>query len=471
MAFKDYIPSISIQFGKKSIKSSTDLVAKQNLQHFANLSKQLTSTYINSGVPVWRNLSELAYLLDCYEDNPVVQSIINIDADASSNRKYFVEILKTGEQIPLSQYKGDEGQLYNLISQPNPLQSTKEWIKQFKVCKNVFGEGFMYANIPDGFSENWDYKDIISLNNLPPYLVTPQLTGKWLSATEKKEIVSSYLFRNFNNKEEPLYPERILHLNDVNIRFNQDFTRGKSKLLALKMPITNIQKAFESRNVLIMKRAPLGIFSSGNKDEALGSLPLREEDIETAQKELSGYGLLDGQNTHIITSQPLVYQKTGSNVKELMLFEEVESDAIAVAVAYGVPELLVKYYIKGGTFENLNASEKRLYDSKIIPESEEFDDGLNKLLKLKDFGIRLFSSYSHVNVLQNDKKQESEINYKKQEIAKDRFLSGLISYGQYAIEVEVQLEDKSLEKKYVWDLEENQLKAIGINNSKSGKDE
>lgn len=428
--------------------------------------KMPSSTYIMTGTPVWKNLSELIYLLNCYCENPIVQAVVNIKAEAFANMKFHVKDLKSKEVIPLEDYEADKGKLHDLLRQPNPLQSTFEWLRQYKVNREVFGNGYIYASIPVGWEKAFTYEDISVLNNLPPYCMSPILTGKWLDATTKEDIISGYEFSYFNGKKKLLNPNTVLHLNNVNIQFDQNFTQGQSDLLALKMPITNIEKAFESRNVLINKRGALGILSSDIKDEAMGSLPMDDKQIEQVQEAFKKYGLLDDQYSQIISPLPLKYQKMAMSVKELMLFEEIESDAIAIAVAKGVPELLVKYYVKGGTFNNLDASEKRLYDSTIIPESKDDLIGLNNFLKTKEHGIELIGSYNHLNILQENKKEEAETNKINSEIAEKAFRAGAVTYNVYLLAMGLP-EDTEYGDKRIWDLTKDQLAAINNVNSRN----
>ena len=426
-----------------------------------------SSTYISTGTPVWKNFSELIYLLNCYYDNPIVQAIINIKAEAFANMKFYVKDLKTKEIFPLEDYEADNGKLNDLLKQPSPLQSTFEWLRQFKVNREVFGNSYMYASIPVGWEKVFTYQDIAVINNLPPYCVAPVLTGNWLDATTKEEIISSYELSYFNGKKKALNPNTVLHLNNVNIKFDQNFTLGQSDLIALKMPITNIEKAYESRNVLINKRGALGILTSEMKDDVMGSLPLEEDQVAKVQDAFKKYGLMNDQYSQIISPMPLKYQKMAMSVKELMLFEEIESDAIAIAVAKGVPELLVKYYVKGGTFENLDASEKRLYDSTIIPESKDDIIGLNNFLKTKEHGIELIGSYDHIKVLQGNKKEEAETNKINAEVAEKAFRSGAIKYSTYLQAMNLP-EDNEIGEKRIWDLSQEQLSAI--NNVSSRND-
>lgn len=439
---------------KEALKANSSLV-----NQIANYS----STYIPKGRAVWTNLSEALFLLECYEKNFIVQAVINIKGEAFANIKFSVKDLKTEEETPLNQYTKDGGKLNDLISQPNPLQSTYEWLLQSKLYFEVFGNSYNYASVPSGFRFK-SYQDINVINNLQSYLVEPILTGNWLESTEIDEIIQGYEFKSFNNSKKELPTKHVMHINSPNIRLDQNFTEGVSDLVALRDPISNITKAYEARNILINKRGPEGIFSSNKIDGVGGSIALQPNEKEIAQKEMNDYGMLDGQFRNIITSHPLIYQKTGFNVKDLMLFEEVSHDALAICNAKGVPEDLVRYYIKtGGLSNENNTSEKRLYDSTIIPESQRFMRLLNNFLKTKEAGIELIGSYDHVKVLQANKKEESEVQKTKSETAEKNFRSGLTTYGQYAIACNVELEDKSLEKKRIWDLDKDQLRAIGIN--------
>lgn len=451
-------------YSKEETKSSDSIVvsesAKQILQY-------PVSTYISTSVPVWKNLSELIYLLDCYYENPVVQAVINIKAEAFANIRFKVKDLKTGEEIPLEDYDKDGGKLHNLIGQPNPLQSTYEWLRQMKVNYEVFGNAYVYASLPIGWENRFTYRDINVLNNLPPYCMTKVLTGKWLDATKKDEIIANYVFNGFNGNKKPINTNSILHLNNVNIKFDQSFTDGKSDLLALQKPISNIIYAYESRNVLIRKRGALGVLTSEKKDDVMGSLPMDDKEIKAVQDAFKNYGLLDDQFSHIISPMPLKYQRMAMSVKELMLFEEIEADAIAVAVAKGVPELLVKYYVKGGTFENMDASEKRLYDSTIIPESQDFMVGVNNFLKTKEMGIKLLGTYDHLNVLQENKKEEAETNSEKERTALSAFKIGAIVYDDYLNAIGMP-SDPAIGSKRIWDLDEKQLAALKFNTVKDG---
>lgn len=446
-------------------------IVKEALKANSSLVNSLSfpsSTYITTAVPVWKNFSELIYLLNCYYENPIVQAIINIKAEAFSNMMFEVKDLKSGEIVPLDDYDKDKGKLKTLLGQPNPLQSTYEWLTQLKVNKEVFGNSYTYASIPTGFKFK-SYKDITVLNNLPSYCVSPLLTGKWLEATTREEIIKEYTLSNFNGKRIPLPTNHVFHTNNANIKLDQHFTEGVSALIALKMPISNIEGAFESKNVLIRKRGALGILTSDSKDEAVGTVPTDEKDIEKVQAAFKKYGLLDDQYSHVISHIPLKYQKMAMSVKELMLFEEISHSAIAVCHGLGVPEDLVKYFIRTGTLgTDNNVSEKRLYDSTIIPEAEDFMKGLNNFFKTKEEGIEIIASYDHLKVLQKNKKEEAETKYKNTQTGIEAFRVGAITYDDLLACMGMP-NNPTIGSMYIWDLSEQQLNAIGINNLKANE--
>ena len=459
-----------LNFNKLELPNTKKGYSSSGYRATANLNLPSTN-FIVDGLPVYRNLSSQLYLLDCYENNPIVQSIINIKANAFSNIRFIVRDLKTGEELPLSEYEKDNGKINEMLSSPNPSQSTYEWLRQFKINFEVFGNAYMYAFVPVGYEDRFTYEDINTLNNLHNACLKPVLTGNWLEATTRQEIIKEYLFTSLNRKVRKINTNTVFHLNNANIRLDENFTEGVSDLISLRDPISNIEGAYESRNVMIRKRGALGILTSEKKDEALGTIPMLDDEIEEVQKAMSKYGGLDNQYQHIITPMPLKYQKMAMSVKDLMLFEEIEADAIAIANAKGVPELLVKYYIKGGTFENLDKSEKRLYDSTIIPEAKEFLKAFNNFLKTKDVGIELLGSFEHVKCLQINKKEEAETDRINEQTSHSAFMMGGIDYNEYLASIR-KPNDPIYGELRVWDLDEDKLKILGLMKSNgNGKEQ
>lgn len=422
------------------------------------------SFFITDDTASWLDLTTPGSLLGQYKNNPAVNAVINIEANAFSNLRFKIKDLKSGEVTTLEESKDED--IKKLLKSPNPWQTTNEWLRSFRINKLVFGNGYLYASVPVGYENSFDYTDVKVLNVLNSYLITPKITGNWLEAEDITDVVSYYEFNNtLKSRVEKLDTLKILHINEPNIELDRNFVTGKSKLIALSKPISNIMGAFESRNVLIKKRGALGFLSSDKKDGDLGTLPLNEDEVEETQEGYQKYGLMSDQYQLLILNQPLKYQQMGMSVKELMLFEEVESSTIAIANSYGVPELLVKAYVKGGTFENLIASERRLYDSTIIPESEIFINGLNDFLKTKEKGIEIIGSFEHVKCLQKNQKEEAETHAIKERAVISAFRIGAITYNQYLQAIGLP-NDPAIGEQKIWDLDEKKLEVIMSNQKK-----
>lgn len=175
---------------------------------------------------------------------------------------------------------------------------------------------------------------------------------------------------------------------------------------------------------------------------------------------MNDYGTTYGQYKHIVSPLPMKYVRMAMSIADLKVFEEVESNAIAVANAYGVPELLVKYYVKGATFDNIKASERKLYDSTIIPESKDFMIGINNFFKTIDQGIEILATFKHVAALQTNQLDEAKTNQLNGRTKLEAFRTGAIVYNDYLESLNLP-PDTEIGDKRIWDLDEEQQDAIG----------
>ena len=103
-----------------------------------------------------------------------------------------------------------------------------------------------------------------------------------------------------------------------------------------------------------------------------------------------------------------------------------------------------------------------LYDSTIIPEANDFVLGLNNFLKTKDLGIYLEVDFDHIASLQSDKKAEAMTNQINATTMLDAFKNGAVVYNDYLNALGLAHDDEIGELR-IWDLEEEQLAAIGVN--------
>ena len=447
---KSFIPTTQTTLRNEPYKGFTDRMLEYLCNNPIATNKQAN----------WIDLYNEWLLVSCYEFNPVVNAVINIKADAWSNMRFDIRDLKTDEIIPIREYTADGSKLQKLLAQPNPLESSFEWLKQYKVMYGVFGNSYVYGTIPVGKENTFNYKDISTLKNIPATNIEAKITGKWLETTTKEEIIEFYEFINLNGDKRTLNTNQIWQTNTSNIRLDENFTQGVSKLVALQAPISNIAGAYETRNVMIFNRGALGFLSSDKVADGLGSIALDQDEIQKVQAAMDNYGTRHGQYKHIVSPTPMKYVRMAMSIADLKVFEEVESNAIAIANAFGVPELLVKYYVTGATFDNIKASERSLYDSTIIPESKDFMIGINNFFKTIDEGIEILANFDHVAALQTNQLDEAKTNQLNGRTKLEAFRTGAIVYNDYLESLNLP-PDSEIGELRIWDLDEEQQDAIG----------
>jgi phage portal protein BeeE len=202
-------------------------------------------------------------------------------------------------------------------------------------------------------------------------------------------------------------PEEIIYITEVD---GIDMFNSRSKIDALKMPLSNLQKQYEKRNVLLRNMFSLGILSSDNKD-GISSLPLEDEDIKKIRKDMKARN----EGEVIITDKPIKFEPMTFPVKDLMLFEEMTADKLAIIDAYGLNQHMFGQGEggKGSTFSNVEMGERQAYNSTIIPTTEILYDEFTKQMKLHEEGMYLVPDFSHISVLKEDQTRSAEAMFKR----------------------------------------------------------
>ncbi len=87
--------------------------------------------------------------------------------------------------------------------------------------------------------------------------------------------------------------------------------------------------------------------------------------------------------------------------RDLMLFEELNADKIAIIDAYGMNVNLFSSE-QGTTFTNVRDSVRMVYTDTIIPETQQMYDTIAHQMGLDKQGISIVADFSHLPVLQDD---------------------------------------------------------------------
>lgn len=444
-------------------KIAESLVGGRIVKSISNISFTDETIHLLKGEPKYFKLESNNAFEKEYRENPVLSSVINLKANYASNAVISVRNIKNGDIITDSQFRKNKNidkivtQMFKLKNNPNPLQSTKEYLALGSIFKDVFGNGFQYAN---SATEDANIRDIGFLWHIWPQYMKPITTGKYFDQTTEEGIIKGWKWENGTYKRE-FRTKDILHRKEPNIKLksNDDLILGESRQMSLSWPLSNIRIAYESRNVIARERGMRAIISSAEADGFGGSMPMDDNQKKDVQDDLkTNYGFMDGQNQFMVTRHNINVHHIDQDVRKLGLLGEIQSDAIVVAERYGVPETLIKLYIKGATFENQETAERRMYQNTTIPEETDRWEDINIWLKCRDFGYEYIVSFDHIPVLQKNEKDKAETNKFISTQYKEMFLTGAVTYNAWLSAVGLPLRPEG--DRYITDMTFEEIQKI-----------
>jgi HK97 family phage portal protein len=319
----------------------------------------------------------------------------------------------------------DWNRLYNT---PNPLQHFRELIYEAVVYELVTGNEYMYFNTPSTL--NKDYKNVMAIWNLPADQIEPVANSslKLFQATTVDDIINRYKLDDKNFFE----TKDVLHIKAINLKWKDRKIKGRSPLLSADKAIANLIAVYEARNVIYVKRGPLGFVVSKKGDES-GNIPLTKSERDRVKDDLlAPYGVTGNRSPIGITDVPVDFIKIGANISDLQPFEETLADAAAIYSALNVPfELAPK--AKGETFANQATAERSMYENTVIPKANMYMQSLTNKLGLNEAKLYLHASFDHVSALQENKKEKAIVDKTNGDTYLQRFLNGIAPLNEWVI--------------------------------------
>jgi phage portal protein BeeE len=291
----------------------------------------------------------------------------------------FVNV--NGDKIELPQYQ-------NLIANPNPMQSMNKWLHQFKCQEQIYGNQFMYFNKPSAISAP------AAIWNVSPRYMQPILTGKVFDQIEAKDVISGFNYTEIG-------AVRTFETKDIMYTKMDDLDNpviGTSPLVSLQFPLSNTKLAYQYRNIIMAEKGAIGILSNKSKDAA-GPVPMTPAEKKRIQDEyINRYGIGANQQRVILTEADLDWQPMTYPTKDLLLFEEVDANAMTIIDAFGLNVNI--FSSKSATFENVRQGILLCYQDTIVPEAESFTQSISTYLGLPS-GVRAAASYEHVAIFKD----------------------------------------------------------------------
>ena len=326
-----------------------------------------------------------------------VSTIVNRLASSMANGKIW--ILDENNNDVSKRFQNT----YDLLKNPNPFQTSIEFIKQIDIYRNMYGVTYIYAVLPVG------YKNIENAFSLWP--VNPERIE-----VEYKKDKSLYIGRNINdviekyvisieNAKIDVNPEHIICIRDSSLDMTSTSDKPFTRISGLEYEINNIILAQEAIYSLNKDRGAMGVLTNKSKD-ASGSVPLTPNEKTRIREEYNNvFGLTERQGKVLITDVDLDWLPMTFNVRDLMLLEGMKQNIESISDAFNYPfELLANQ--KGTTFANKAEAIKYLYQDNVIPAANIYGEKLTSFFGIENAKIEF--DFSHVEYLKQAEKERAE---------------------------------------------------------------
>ncbi len=314
--------------------------------------------------------------------------------------------------------------LNDLIRKPNPTQSWSDAVFTMSVQDALYSNVFAYAPV-----RSFQVRNLFI--PLPSNKVQIKLSGKTLKQMEVGGLIDGYTFKYDDETKESIDVNDMVYITTPD---GMSIVKPSSRIETLKFPLSNIKAQYHKRNVLLENIGAIGILSAQNSDMG-GALPMTPEEKTKIQKDW----YRRSKDELIITESQVNWQPMSYPTKDLMLFEELTADKIALIDAFGLNSNLFSSE-KGATFTNMKDSIKMAYTDTIIPETQQMYDSIIQQFGLDQDGYHLKADFSHLVVLQEDEVSRNAAQKSKVESYTIMLNDGVISKEQYATEFGIELE-------------------------------
>jgi len=365
--------------------------SNQNVPQYSRVWGQKTAVWVDT-----RDAFNL------YLTIPELRAVINKRASMQSLNKPV--LMRNDDEIITDHW------LNTLINKPNPTQSWADVVFSLSVNDALFSNAFAYSP-----KRSFGQRNLFL--PLPSDKMKIELSGKKLNQMEKNGLIDGFKFCYDTDVEENLTFDEIVYFTTPD---GLNIVNPSSRLDSLQYPLSNIKASYHKRNVLLENIGAIGILSAQNSDIG-GVIPMTPEEKTKIQRDWYSRQ----KDELILTEANVSWQPMSFPTKELMLFEELTEDKIAIIDAYGL-----NYYIfsqsKGSTFSNVRDGMRMAYNDTIIPETQQLYNSIIEQFGLDKEGYRLIADFSHIPVLQADENLKADAMVKRADALNKIIAAGVV---------------------------------------------
>ncbi len=346
-----------------------------------------------------------------------------------------------------------------LFDRPNPLMAMRQFVYQ-SVCYEILtGKQLFHFNKVNVFAD--PSKNIVNWWNLPSQRVwaEPQPNVDPYTCTSISDFIKYWKIPSGDRQkpDKTFAPDTVLPLMNLDLHHPYNLNANVSFLKGAEKAIKNIIPVYEARGVIYIKRGALGFLVSNKSDES-GMISLTKKEKAEAQQDFkSSYGLTAGKETVGVTSVPLEFIRTSMSIQELQPFDETAADAAAIYATLRVPAHLQPSKDKS-TFNNADTDLKSFYTDVIIPWAKKLAQLWTPYFNFSRGYIH--PDYSHISVLQINRKEKSAVDKIQGSIWTERWLNSACSLNEWILANEGFPGEGEIYKKKLLDLSPEELEKV-----------
>jgi hypothetical protein len=311
----------------------------------------------------------------------------------------------------------------DLITKPNGVQSWSDVVYSMSVQDALYSNVVAYCPV-----RSFGQRNLII--TLPNNKIKINLSGKKLKQMEINDLIDSFVFTYDDGSKETIQLEDSIYLTTAD---GMNIVRPISRIDSLRLPLSNIMASYNKRNVLLENLGAIGILSAQSNDMG-GAIPMTPEERQKIQKDW----YRRQKDELIITESNVNWQPMSYPTRDLMLFEELTEDKLAIIDAFGLNYNLFSSE-KGATFSNVRDSIRMAYTDTIIPETQQMYDSM-----IAQWGLQgeyyLQANFQHLPILQDDEQVKAQAEKTKVDTWSVMLRDGVITQQQYAEEFDIELQ-------------------------------
>lgn len=382
----------------------------------------------------WMGLKSAMQQKHAYEFCYPVAAVCDRLAEADTTGKLYILRAKGKgkDDEATSQWANS---MRKLLAQPNVMQTWEQFRGQQMAYKKIFGYCPVLPILRAGFDSMPMSERVSSMINIPPWCFEPIATGNIIGQSRLEDIVKHYKVTLLNHSFE-LRPDQLFILTDSYMQNeNKGFLVPMSRLCGLDMAVSNLCAAMEADNIMLRRSGPAGVLSPGSKD-GLGTVPpYTEEERMEVQQDLSNYGVTWSQFQFMVSRNPINLQSIGFNAKQLGSKETIRAAEEAICHRYNYSYIL--YKDSDATYANQSGAHKSLYQNNVIPNALKDMGEYNKFFKSEENNCIITLDYSHLPILQENRKEAAEASKAVNESCKIAYDNNLITINQWLTQLEL----------------------------------